>query len=279
MEERQMQQFIESYRYEEDCEAFLCKLRWPNGFVCPRCDHDQCYLLQTRMLYECRGCRVQVSSTAGTVMHNSKLPLQVWFMAFQLLIQGKQEVSALSLAKELGVNYRTARLMLSKIKLALHQQNARIEAFKNMSAKTKEQPAAQEPSCRQANQQADKHADRESDRQANQQADKQADQESTLLTVQLTFQEAEGIMAYKDEPYKSGSLMSSLGLDHVQQAVTSTSASLIRAVSREGCYRAIWRTRLFGFSWIRDKMPNPVKLFKMWMNAFTSIYPRYVFYL
>lgn len=224
------------------------------------------------MLYECRECRVQVSSTstAGTLMHNSKLPLQVWFRAFQFLIHGNQEVSALSLAQELGVNYRTARLMLSKIKLALHLQNARIEAFKNMSAKTKEQPAAQEPSCLQA----DKQADQESD----QQSDKLSDLESTLPVMQLTVQEADG-MPYKDELYKRVTLMNSHGLDHVQRAVTSTSASLIRAVSREGCYRAIWRTRLFGFSWIRDKMPNPVTLFKIWMNAFTSIYPRYVFYL
>jgi hypothetical protein len=34
-------EFLQQYSREEQCEAALAKARWPNGFRCPRCQHDQ----------------------------------------------------------------------------------------------------------------------------------------------------------------------------------------------------------------------------------------------
>ena len=43
------------YGTEEACAAALQQQRWPEGFVCPRCGHDQGYFpeLPHRLLYAC----------------------------------------------------------------------------------------------------------------------------------------------------------------------------------------------------------------------------------
>lgn len=119
-----------AFQSEEECEQFLMTSRWANGFSCPRCDHHSFYKVRTRSLLECKECRTQISITAGTVMHKSKLPLLLWFKAIQILIQDELIYSIPAFASLLGVNYRTAKLMLEKIQLALHKQYARMGKYK-----------------------------------------------------------------------------------------------------------------------------------------------------
>lgn len=119
--------FPDSYSSEQECEDFLFKWRWPNGFSCPCCECESYYEISTRKLFECKECGMQVSLTSGTVMHNSKLPLWVWFKAIDLLTSEQMNYSALSLADVLGINYRTARLLLNKIQIAL-LVNAKADA-------------------------------------------------------------------------------------------------------------------------------------------------------
>jgi hypothetical protein len=54
-------------------------------------------------LYECTDCRRQTSITAGTVLHRSKLPLQVWFWAAHLTATHSNGMSALQLTAQLPV--------------------------------------------------------------------------------------------------------------------------------------------------------------------------------
>lgn len=100
--------------------------RWGNGFSCPRCDHNSFYKVKTHGLLECKECRTQISITVGTVMHKSKLPLLIWFKAIRILIQDEMVYSIPAFASLLSVNYRTAKLILEKIQLALYKQYARM---------------------------------------------------------------------------------------------------------------------------------------------------------
>lgn len=67
------------YSDEGACLQALIKQRWPDGFSCPRCGHEKAWLLQTRHVYECTNCHHHTSITAGTLFHNTKLPLKKWF--------------------------------------------------------------------------------------------------------------------------------------------------------------------------------------------------------
>ncbi len=48
--------FQDKFSTEEQCKAALFKLRWPKGFICPNCEHDDGGKIETRGLIQCRLC-------------------------------------------------------------------------------------------------------------------------------------------------------------------------------------------------------------------------------
>jgi hypothetical protein len=119
-------EFMDRYGTEAKCADELRRLRWPDGFVCPRCQARGHCLIQHegRTLFQCRDCRVQTSLTAGTMMDSTKLPLRTWFLAIYLISQAKTGLSALALMREIGVTYRSAWLMHQKIMRAMADRDA-----------------------------------------------------------------------------------------------------------------------------------------------------------
>src|SRR4029077_19671501 len=117
---RSLSQFQREFPNEESCATFLAARRWPDGFVCPGCGSKRGWSLASRArLYECTDCRRQTSITAGTVLHRSKLPLQVWFWAAHLMATHSNGMSALQLAAQLGVTYKTAWLLAQKLRRSM----------------------------------------------------------------------------------------------------------------------------------------------------------------
>lgn len=112
-------QFQERFPTEDACRDHLFRLRWPDGFVCPRCQCQAYYELKKRRLYQCRQCDHQASVTAGTLFHRSRVPLRKWFWAIYLVTQDKRGISATWLSKTLPIRYETAWFMLHKIRHAM----------------------------------------------------------------------------------------------------------------------------------------------------------------
>ena len=95
-------EFRRRYNSEDACRAELFRLRFPNGFVCPKCGCVEYYPIHGRNTYQCRSCRHQTSVTAGTVMHRTRLPLTLWFWAIYLCATDKRGISAVQLSHTLG---------------------------------------------------------------------------------------------------------------------------------------------------------------------------------
>lgn len=112
------------YSDERACLQALIKQRWPAGFSCPRCGHEKVWLLQTRHVYECANCHHHTSITAGTLFHNTKLPLKKWFWSLYWISSDKGSISALRLTKLIGVSWLTAQRMLRKLRIAMGDQNS-----------------------------------------------------------------------------------------------------------------------------------------------------------
>jgi|TARA_R110002094_G_scaffold201134_1_gene172566 transposase-like protein len=112
------------FNTEQDCLTHLKALKWPNGFVCPRCAHDKGTELQCRQLTECEHCHKQTSITAGTLFHSSNLPLLKWFWALYFIGSDKGSISALRLSKLIEVNWKTARLILTKVRAAMGHRDS-----------------------------------------------------------------------------------------------------------------------------------------------------------
>ena len=87
---------------EAACRQYLAKLRWPEGFVCPRC-RDRGAWMTARGLYHCQQCDHQTSVTAGTLFADTNLPLRLWFEAIWQVTNQKYGASALSLKRILGL--------------------------------------------------------------------------------------------------------------------------------------------------------------------------------
>ena len=119
--------FHKQFRDEEDCKKYLFKIRWPNGYCCPRCQGDQYFMIKGRELFKCKRCYYQTSLTAGTVLHRTRTPLLVWFWAIFLISCDKRGHSALSLSKELGVSYWVSWTLLQKIRSAMGKQDGQYK--------------------------------------------------------------------------------------------------------------------------------------------------------
>ena len=116
---KNLREFQRQFATEEACEQYLAACRWPDGFICPRCQHRRAYTVAQRR-WQCAGCRHQVSLTAGTVLHNTKTPLTIWFWAGYLMVTDKRGASALWLQRQLGLRrYETAWLLLHKLRRAM----------------------------------------------------------------------------------------------------------------------------------------------------------------
>jgi transposase-like protein len=114
-----MRDFQRQFATEEACERYLAACRWPDGFVCRRCQHRRAYPVTPRR-WQCAGCRDQVSLTAGTVLHNTKTPLTTWFWAAYLMVTDKRGASALWMQRQLALRrYETAWLLLHKLRRAM----------------------------------------------------------------------------------------------------------------------------------------------------------------
>ena len=104
---------------DEKCRELLKRLRWPDGVKCPRC-HDSAVELDTvKDLLFCNRCQYQFTATAGTIFHDSHLPLVKWFMATLLICEARKGISANQIKRTIGVSYKTAWYLCHRIRSAM----------------------------------------------------------------------------------------------------------------------------------------------------------------
>lgn len=116
---KDLAEFESWFSSEEACQDYLYSLRWPKGFLCPRCGNQKAWPI-SGMLYECAGCHYQLSVTAGTIFQDTHKPLTVWFRAIWWVTGQKNGASALGLQRILGLgSYSTAWTWLHKLRRAM----------------------------------------------------------------------------------------------------------------------------------------------------------------
>lgn len=112
-------EFQSWFATDADCLDYLDWLRWPGGFVCPRCGHAGGWVVADGR-YKCSNCGGRTSVTAGTLFDRRRTPLTVWFTACWMFATGKDGMSALSLQRALEIgSYPTAWAMLHRLRSVL----------------------------------------------------------------------------------------------------------------------------------------------------------------
>lgn len=118
---------IAQFNSEDRCREFLEELRWPDGVRCERCSAagrtaTRVSRIKARNQFHCDECSYQFSAKAGTIFHDSKLPLWKWFLAVYLMCESRKGISANQLKRMLSVSYKTAWFLCHRIRAAMHDE-------------------------------------------------------------------------------------------------------------------------------------------------------------
>ena len=116
---------ISQYGTDEQCRRKLFDMRWPHGFIWPKCSHTAYCEIKKRKIYQCNNCHHQTSLTSGTIFDNTKLPLNIWFLGIYLITQSKDGISSLNLSRTIGISANAALRMKHKLQ---HVMKKREEA-------------------------------------------------------------------------------------------------------------------------------------------------------
>jgi transposase-like protein len=117
---KDMPSFLARFGTDQQCREYLFAARWPDGFRCVACGHDDAYALKTKIVYECVACGKQHSLLAGTIFEQTKTGLGRWFLAIYLVTSSKRGISAMELKRQMGfASYGTAWTWLHKIRKAM----------------------------------------------------------------------------------------------------------------------------------------------------------------
>lgn len=114
------------YTDKDAAREHLEKIRWPNGPFCPHCgEARQIKKLEGKStrpgVHKCKSCRKPFTVTVGTVFERSKVPLNKWVLAADLMAASKKGISAHQLHRQINVTYKTAWFMEHRLREAMRQ--------------------------------------------------------------------------------------------------------------------------------------------------------------
>jgi transposase-like protein len=128
LDQPQPTSLVEAIRYFSDpdvCLQYMVRLRWPNGVHCPICGRSDPLVLKRQRRWECRSKhpKRQFSCKTGTIMEDSPLGLDKWFVAMWLLTCCKNGVSSMEIHRDLKITQKSAWHLLHRIRLAMKTGN------------------------------------------------------------------------------------------------------------------------------------------------------------
>jgi transposase-like protein len=110
---------------EEKAYATFKSIRWAeNGgeAVCHKCGCCDVYNLPKRRLFQCKACMVQFSVTSGTIFASRKMSFCDLLAAICMFVNAVKGMSALQFARDLCVQYQTARVLAHKLREAISSE-------------------------------------------------------------------------------------------------------------------------------------------------------------
>ena len=112
---------------DAEAEGAFRRVRWPEtdgAPVCPHCGGLDAYEFRrkTALRLECRACGKEFSITSGTLFASHKLPLRGYLAAIAIFCNEVKGKSALAMSRDLGVSYKTAFVLLHKLREAMAEE-------------------------------------------------------------------------------------------------------------------------------------------------------------
>lgn len=114
-------------KYSNDLQAcidFFFNIKWPTGFYCEKCGCNHYYALNTRQVFVCSKCKHQHYLFADTIFQDNKLPLFKLILGLYTFFVANKGVSAVEMASQLSVNYKTALKLCRKCRVLMSLSNS-----------------------------------------------------------------------------------------------------------------------------------------------------------
>jgi transposase-like protein len=116
---------------DEEAFATFKAIRWAETDgepVCPRCGCVSIYNLSDNRRFKCAGCLHKFSVTSGTIFASRKMSLRDILGAIAIFVNGAKGHSALQLSRDLDCQYKTAFVLLHKLREAMSaEQEAMLD--------------------------------------------------------------------------------------------------------------------------------------------------------
>jgi transposase-like protein len=111
-------EFFKRFPDEEAARKFFEGKRWPTGINCPHCGSVSVSECKDHrpMAYRCRDCRQHFSVRTGSVLAESRLPLQKWLMAIYMMTTARKGIPSTQVARELGITQKSAWFLCQRIR-------------------------------------------------------------------------------------------------------------------------------------------------------------------
>jgi hypothetical protein len=124
-------QLDELFGSDEKCYEFLAELKWSEGFVCRKCGNTNHCPGKTPYSRRCTKCKIEESSTTGTIFHNCKFPVSKAFYIAYNVCKGEEDISTYEFARRLSLRQMTCWNFKTKIQQALQQMDSLTEIEKS----------------------------------------------------------------------------------------------------------------------------------------------------
>src|SRR6202790_1230283 len=116
-----LQEAIKFFGNPDNALAYMVKLRWPKGIVCPTCGRTDARFLENQKKWQCKSVHAkrQFTVKVGTIFEDSPISLEKWLTAVWMICNCKNGVSSYEVARAIGVTQKSAWFMMHRIRLAM----------------------------------------------------------------------------------------------------------------------------------------------------------------
>jgi transposase-like protein len=112
---------------EETARIYLESRLWPKGVTCPTCAGQDRITPRKAGFHRCNKCQLDFTIRTGTIFERSHIPLHKWLYAMYLLVTARKGISSMQIAKEIGVQQKSAWFMLHRLREACGTELAKLQ--------------------------------------------------------------------------------------------------------------------------------------------------------
>lgn len=123
---------VRAFETSQKCIDHLESLRW-NGTVISPFDPTSKVYFCSKNNYKCRNSGKYFNVKTGTLLHNTKIDLQKWFIAIWIVYSNDKKINSVALGFELEITQKTAWYMIKRIKMYIESKDNTFEKKHDLS--------------------------------------------------------------------------------------------------------------------------------------------------